>query len=161
MVRHRARFGGQHLSCDNRQFACESACDCHAAVLLISLHSAQTKNAFLCVDRCVSGRYAASNWLGVSNGHPEPGRPGTSCFPMARREFVLWFCKPCCPLWCCSRLFCCLAPWADKAFSTASKLCSSVWGFSTTGHNLCFVDLARLHAVSCWHPSFIFHPFSR
>src|SRR5437660_1433746 len=73
MVRHRARFGWQHLSCDNRQFACESACDCHAAVLLISLHSAQTKNAFLCVDRCVSGRYAASNWLGVSNGHPEPG----------------------------------------------------------------------------------------
>src|SRR5438270_9141793 len=30
-------------------------------------------------------------------------------FPMARREFVLWFCKPCCPLWCCSRLFCGLA----------------------------------------------------
>src|SRR5439155_25514204 len=73
MDRARARFAWHYLPCHSRQSAGESACDCHGALLLISLHSAQTKNAFVCVDRCVSGRYAASNWLGVSNGHPEPG----------------------------------------------------------------------------------------
>src|SRR5438067_5464519 len=40
MVRDRARFAWQYLSCDSRQSACESACDCHGALLLISLHSA-------------------------------------------------------------------------------------------------------------------------
>src|SRR5437868_11681608 len=86
--------------------------------------------------------------------------PGTSCFPMARREFVLWFCKPCCPLWCCSGLFSCLAPWAAKGFFTVWRLCSSVGGFFLTGHIFCFLVLLRWTPVFfCLHP-FIFIPFS-
>src|SRR5207302_10694297 len=73
MVRYRTGGYWLHLSFARGQCVCESARASYAVVLLVPLHSAQTKNAFLCVDRCVSGRYAASNWLGVSNGHPEPG----------------------------------------------------------------------------------------
>src|SRR5437879_12143050 len=68
MVRDRARFAWQYLSCDSRQSACESARDCHAALLLVSLHSAQTKNTSMYFGGGLSGSYAPSDRLGSGIG---------------------------------------------------------------------------------------------
>src|SRR5207302_1598909 len=68
MVRDRARFAWQYLSCDSRQSACESARDCHGALLLVSLHSAQTKNTSMYFGGGLSGSYATSNRLGSGIG---------------------------------------------------------------------------------------------
>src|SRR5438445_1584471 len=68
MVRDRARFAWQYLSCDSRQSACESARDCHGALLLVSLHSAQTKNTSMYFGGGLSGSYATSDRLGSGIG---------------------------------------------------------------------------------------------
>ena len=77
MVRDNACFYWGHLSRDSRQFACESARACYAAVLLISVHSAQTKNTCVCPGRRPSWCRASSGRLGSSIGQVEFGSVDT------------------------------------------------------------------------------------
>src|SRR6267378_3274232 len=85
MVRHRAVGYGLYLSCDCGQFSSESACASHAVVLLVPVHSAQTKNTYVCPGRRASGCCASADRLGCSIGHVELPGMGALCpaFPVA------------------------------------------------------------------------------
>jgi hypothetical protein len=65
-VRGRARFDRKYLSCDGRQCGSESARDSCVVVLLVPLHSAQTKNSAVYVGWGFSWCYATSDRLGSS-----------------------------------------------------------------------------------------------
>src|SRR5258708_18415393 len=71
MVRGGAGWTGQRLSCNMRQYVCESAHDYDAVDLPVSLHSTQTKDAAMYSGRGLSGGNAAFDRMGSSIGQVE------------------------------------------------------------------------------------------
>src|SRR5438445_3311067 len=69
MVRYRAGGYWLHLSFDRGQCVCESARASYAVVLLVPLHSAQTKNTSMYFGGGLSGSYATSDRLGSGIGY--------------------------------------------------------------------------------------------
>src|SRR5260370_3570246 len=77
MVRYRTFGYWLYVSCDRGQCSREPAYASHAAVLLVPLHSAQTKNTYVCPGRRASGWCASADWLGCSIGYIELRGMGT------------------------------------------------------------------------------------